>query len=348
MLAVTFADLVFRARQFVLAIAGVGLVLSMALLLTGLASGFRAEVSGTVTGVGATRWVLSGAAQGRITAFAAFPELAALVVQREPGVKDAAPLLVVPFQVAHIGQATTTVNLTGVVMHRLGDPAVVTGHRLQGPDQVVADDRLGVPLGTAVVLGGRTLHVVGTVSGRSLVGGVPMLYLPLASAQAITVGGQPLITAIVTDGVPTRLPAGLVARSPLQVINATVGQLKSAVSSIENTRWLMWMVAAVIVASILYVAALERTRDFAVLKALGSSSRSLFGSLILESVVVTLLAAAIAELLANLLTPLFAQPIDITPDAYLSLPLIAIIVGAVASMAALRRVTASDPAAAFA
>ena len=62
-------------------------------------------------------------------------------------------------------------------------------------------------------------------------------------------------------------------------------------SSIDNTRSLMWFMAAAIVASMLYVAALERKRDFAVLKALGSSSRTLFLSLVLEAVVVTLLAA---------------------------------------------------------
>ena len=73
--------------------------------------------------------------------------------------------------------------------------------------------------------------------------------------------------------------------------------------SIDNTRWLMWFVAAAIVASMLYVAALERKRDFAVLKALGSSSRALFLSLVLEAVVVTLFAAVLAEILATLLTP---------------------------------------------
>ena len=66
----------------------------------------------------------------------------------------------------------------------------------------------------------------------------------------------------------------------------------------------MWFVAAAIVASMLYVAALERKRDFAVLKALGSSSRAaLPAAWSLEAVVVTLLAAALAEILASLLTP---------------------------------------------
>jgi hypothetical protein len=68
LLAVTLADLSFRARQFLIATVGVGLVLAMALLLTGLAAGFRAEVNGTVDGVGANSWVLAKSAQGRITA----------------------------------------------------------------------------------------------------------------------------------------------------------------------------------------------------------------------------------------------------------------------------------------
>ena len=57
----------------------------------------------------------------------------------------------------------------------------------------------------------------------------------------------------------------------------------------------MWLVAAIIVAALLYVSALQRVRDFAVLKALGSSSLALFGSLALQAVVVTLLAAALAH-----------------------------------------------------
>jgi putative ABC transport system permease protein len=95
------------------------------------------------------------------------------------------------------------------------------------------------------------------------------------------------------------------------------------------------------------VAALERRRDFAVLKALGSSSGALFGSLVIEAVVVTLLATIIAELLVNFLVPLFSQPVDINVSAYATLPIIAVVVGILASISALRRVTGADPAAAF-
>jgi putative ABC transport system permease protein len=346
-LAVTIADLMYRARQFTIATFGVGLVLALALLLSGLAAGFRAEVAGTVNGVGATRWVLARSAEGRITAFSAFPELEALVIQNEPGVHRAAPLLLVPTQVAHVDGRLVTVTLAGVLNGRLGDPTVVSGHRLNGPSQMVVDNRMGVPLGSSVVLGGRTFHVVGIVTDRSLTGGIPLNYVTLASAQAVAVGGEPVVTAVVTTGIPGQLPAGLVALTPNQVINASVGQLKAGVSTIENTRWMMWAVAVIIVGSLLYVAALERRRDFAVLKALGSSSRALFGSLVIEALVVTMLATLFAELVVNPMAPLFAQPVDMNLTAYATLPISALVIGIVASLGALRRVTAADPVGAF-
>jgi putative ABC transport system permease protein len=349
MLAVTFADLWFRARQFAIAVIGVGLVLGLALALSGLADGFHAEVAGTVDAVDATSWVMSESAHGRVTAFAAFPQSAVASVAHEPGVRSAAALLFAPSQVAQVaGSATSqTVNLFGVEPGGLGDPVVVSGHRLSGPDQVIVDGKLAAPLGSELTLGGHRFRVVGIVDGRTLTGGLPIVYMPLATVQAAVTGGRPLITAVVTSGVPATVPAGLVALAPSTVVTDTVGQLQSAVSSIDNTRWLMWIVAAAIVASMLYVAALERKRDFAVLKALGSSSSTLFMSLVLEAVVVTLLAAVLAEVLASALTPTFAQPVDITPEARLVLPAIAVAVGVLASISALRRVTGADPATAF-
>jgi putative ABC transport system permease protein len=349
MLAVTFADLWFRARQFLIAVIGVGLVLALALALSGLADGFHAEVAESIDAFGASSWVLSSGAQGRVTAFAAFPAADAPAVAHAPGVHRASPVLFAPAQVVMVAGValSQTVNVVGVQPGGLGDPPVVSGHGLTGADQAVVDSKLGAPVGSALYLGGHGIHVVGTVDNRTLTGGVPLVYMPLATVQKVVTGGKPLITAVVVSGTPANVPAGLVVLSPSSVVADTVGQLRTGVQSIDNTRWLMWLVAAAIVASMLYVAALERKRDFAVLKALGSSSRTLFLSLVLEAVVVTLLAAVLAEILASLMTPLFAQPVDITPDARLVLPLIAVLVGVIASTTALRRVTGADPATAF-
>jgi putative ABC transport system permease protein len=348
-LAVTFADLWFRARQFIIAIVGVGLVLTLALGLSGLADGFHAEVASTVDAVGATSWVMAPAAQGRLTAFAAFPAADVGVVEHEPGVHRASPVLFAPEQVVLVAGSTTpqTVNLMGVQRGGLGDPQVVSGHRLSGPEQAVVDSKLHASVGSVLNLGGHPYDVVGVVDGRTMDGGIPIVYMPLATVQRAVTGGRPLITAVATAGTPANAPAGLAVLAPSAVVTDTVAALGSAVASIDNTRSLMWLIAAAIVASMLYVAALERKRDFAVLKALGSSSRTLFSSLVLEAVVVTLVAAVLAEVLSLFMAPLFAQPIDITADARLVLPVIAVTVGVIASISALRRVTGADPATAF-
>jgi putative ABC transport system permease protein len=47
------------------------------------------------------------------------------------------------------------------------------------------------------------------------------------------------------------------------------------------------------------------------------------------------------------MTFIFSQPLSIPTSAYVELPLIAIVVGLVASFVALRSATSADPAAAF-
>ena len=349
MLAVTFADLWFRARQFTIAVVGVGLVLALALALSGLADGFRAETAATVDGVGATSWVLSRAAHGSVTAFGAFPQSDVATVAAEPGVHRSSPILFAAGQaVVRSGTtAPTWVDIVGVQPGGLGDPAVVAGHRISGPDQIVVDSKLqGVPGGT-LSLGHHGYAVVGIVDDRTMLGGTPLVYMPLASAQRLVTGGRPLVTAIATSGTPTMAPPGLVVLSPASVITYSTSELGSAVNSIDGTRTLMWIVAAVIVAFMLYVAALDRRRDFAVLKALGASSAVLFGSLAIEAVVVTVIAALVAEVVANFMTGMFQQVVDITPDARLALPIVALVVGVIACVAALRRITSADPAQAF-
>ena len=102
-----------------------------------------------------------------------------------------------------------------------------------------------------------------------------------------------------------------------------------------------------IVGSLVYLSALERLRDFAVFKAIGVPTRSILAGLALQAVVVALLAAVLGVILAQLLAPLFPMTVVIPASAYLALPLVAILVGLLASLAGLRRAVTVDPALAF-
>jgi len=184
-------------------------------------------------------------------------------------------------------------------------------------------------------------------ANRSLLGGTYMVYIPLRDAQALGLGGRPIVTAVVTTGVPTSVPAGLHVFTTSAVEQRTLAGLASAVSSINNTKILMWVIAGIIIAALLYVSALQRVRDFAVLKALGSSTMMLLSSLALQAVIVALLAAAFAAIISNFMGGIFQEPVAIPHSAFVALPIIAIVVGLLSSLVALRQATGADPAAAF-
>jgi putative ABC transport system permease protein len=344
---VTFADLRYRYRQFLIAVVGAGLVLAMALLLSGLVGGFTQEIDWTVGGVGAQRWVLNENSHGGIAGSQVFPESDAAVIARSPGVTRVAPLVIAAQQIARIDGRTRTVGVFGVQIGNMGDPAVSAGHPLLMSGQVVADVRAGAAVGTIITVGAMPFRVVGQVNNRTMLAGTPILYMTLHDAQALIVRGSPLVTAVVTRGIPARVPPGLAVLTNQAVEQSNLTGLSGAVSSINNSKIMMWLVAAIIVAALLYVSALQRVRDFAVLKALGSSSLALFGSLALQAIVVTLLAAAFAMVICNFMGGLFSQPVAIPASAFATLPVIAVAVGLMSSLVALRRATGADPAAAF-
>jgi putative ABC transport system permease protein len=112
-------------------------------------------------------------------------------------------------------------------------------------------------------------------------------------------------------------------------------------------RWLLWAVAAGIIAAVVYLSALERTSDFAVLKAIGVSTRDLALGLVVQAVILAALAAALSVGIELAMAPASAIPVEVSLLTYLTLPLVAVAVGVLASAIALRRAVKIDPALAF-
>ena len=346
-IAITLQDLRFRARQFIIAVVGAGLVFAMGLLLAGLAAGFSTEINQTVSGLGADAWLVSSGGPGRVASLPPMTSYAEVAAARAPGVRQASAVIFAP-QAAQAGNQTTSVVLIGIEPGKLGTPHADAGRTVEHDGDAVVDTRMGLAIGRHFVVAGHTFTVVGTVSNRTLLAGQPDAYVTLSDAQAVLYGGRPLIGAVLTSGVPTQVPHGLSLLSNGQIEQASLNQMAPAVSSIGNSRVFMWVIAAFIVAALVYVTALQRTRDFAVLKALGSSSGGLFIGLVVQAVLVALAAAAVAAVIVNFMTGLFAQPVDIPASSFVILPVAALVVGIGASLAALRRAVSADPALAFA
>ncbi len=347
MLTITLADLRFRSRQFLIAVVGAGVVFALAVLMSGMANGFHTEITHTVTSTGADTWVVPAGASGPFTSVHAFPDARVQEVGALPGVRSASGMVISLQTVTRGSAGQLRVMMLGSAP---GGPAQIhpaEGTAVRTETDAVVDERLRLGIGDHFTLAGTTFTVTGLVAGHTMLGGSPDIFVGLVAAQKVLFSGQHVVTAISVQGHPTRLPADLQAMSIPAVEKDSLGPMADSVSSVENTRYLMWSVAAIIVAALVYVSTLQRQRDFAVLKAVGATGRDLFLSVALQAVLVTLGAAALAASTAWLFRPLYKVPLVVPSSAYLSLPFTALVVGVLSSLIALRRAVTVDPALAF-
>lgn len=340
---ITLRDLQFRKRQFAIAVVGAGLAFGLTLVLTGMSAGFRHEARETVGGIGADAWVLREGVGGPFTSDS---PMDAAVSSRVEGVGRAEPIVTFGHVARVPGADTKNVTVIGHSIGALGDPAWgVSGS--PGAGGAVVDERLDAEAGEDVTIASRTFRIERVVSDRTAFAGQPVVFLNLRDAQRIAYDGRPLASAVVTQGVPRQLPPRFATVSNDAVRDDLLRPLDGAVSSIDLTRFLMWVLAAVVIAAVTYLSALERIRDFAVLKAVGGSARVLMLSISLQAVLASLLAAALGVLVAQVLKPAFPLPVVIETDAYVALPVVAVVIGVLASLAAMRRAMRVDPALAF-
>lgn len=341
----TWRDLQWRVRRFVIAGTGAALVFAMTLVMAGLSSSFEAEARRTVDVVGADAWVTQVGVDGVFSTPSVVAADRAAEVARMPGVERADPIVVVHHTVHR--DAVLDVNVIGYAAGGLGQPGRVTGRLPAAPTEIVADEALGARVGERIPLAGRHFEVVGTTEGLTINAGQPLLFLRIADAQDLLVGGADVASAIVTRGVPAQVPAGLEARSRDETRVGLLRPLDGAISSIRLTQLLLWLVAALVIGSVVYLSAMERARDFAVYKATGWSTRTLASGLALQAVLLSVGASLLGIAVAHALVPVFPIAFTIPLSAVLLLPVVGALTGLVACVTGLRRAVGVDPALAF-
>ncbi len=338
-------DLQWRRRRVLIAAIGTALVFALTLVLSGVSHGFDVETSRTMSKFHADGWVISSGASGPFVGQS--PLLASNIdaVRRQPGVHEANGFI---FSRKTVGVAADKeVNLFGVGSRGVAVPSVDKGRGPRRSGEATVSTRLHYGIGDKFFLSGREFVVVGTIGNWTAVAGVPNVFVGLADAQKIAFVGQPIVSAVAVKGTPTNVPAGTTFMSNSVARKDLLRSVKNARSGIDLVGLLLWVVAATIIGSVIYLSALERVHDFAVFKATGTSSATILVDLIIQAVILALLAAAIGAGLAVLIGPRFPIPVVIPMSAFVLLPLLAIAVGLVASLAGLRRAITVDPAVAF-
>jgi putative ABC transport system permease protein len=337
-------DLQWRRRRVVIAVLGASLVFALALLLVGLSQGFQAETKRTVDSFGTDAWAVRDGASGPFLGQSPFPIETAREVAASEGVTDATPVV---FSRKSVGrESPEEVNVFGASGTGVGVPVIEEGHRPES-GQVVVSTALSHDIGDELLLAGRRFEVVGTVGQWTAVAGVPNVFLTLEDAQRVAFAGQPIVSAVALEGRPDEAPEGIDVLGDAEVTEDLLRPVRNAIGAIDMVAVLLWVVAASIIGSVVYLSTLERTRDFAVFKAVGTQSTTILGDVVLQAVVLAAASAALGGVIATVIAPAFPLYVEIPATAYLVLPVMALVVGAVASLAGLRRAVRIDPALAF-
>lgn len=332
MLRITLRDLQFRRRQLLIAVLGAGVVFGLALLLSGVNRGFTTEARATVASLDADGWVLGGSSDGPFGSTVQTPTAAQ--VQAQTGALKVRPMVIFQERAEMPDGSRQTLAVVGVPGGGSGSGAV-------------ADDLVRADAGQAVRFGDTPIVIDRKVGGRTIFGGQPMLFVDLPVAQQLRFGSTDLASAFLLTGGRQPPASGFVLRSNDHIVDSLLGPMEGAIRTVDLLRLFMWLVAGIIIGAITYLSALERIRDFAVLKAVGGGSRQLASGTTISAVLTSLLAAIVAVGVAFGLAPLFPMPVDLQPVDVVVLLVAAVLVGVLSSLAALRRVLKVDPALAF-
>lgn len=338
---VSARDLQFRARRFVIAVVVVSAVFGIALAMDGMKRSVQDEGPSIVASFGADEWLV---AKGSTGPFTSTRVLDASVADDVEGAQRADAVVLSRSAIA--GDPPSDVNLVGHVTGGLGSPDVTEGRVVKATGEVVLSSGTSEAVGDGVVIGGKRFRVVGKSEGGRYYFGVPTAFVDLGDAQDIVFKGAPLATTVAVKGHARPLTGTSVFLDD-DVVDDLNRPLEGGYQGISVTAFLMWLIAAGIIGLIVYLSAIERTRDFAVFKATGAPNRVIVGGLVLQAVLVALVAAVIAVPLSRLVSQGMPTQTGLSWSAVAQLVIVAVVVGVLASLVAVRRALTTDPAVAF-
>jgi putative ABC transport system permease protein len=330
----------------VISVVAVALVLALTVVLTGVASSLDVEVDRTLNQLGVDHWVVNTEASGPFFGAVPMDEATVAKVRALDGVHDAEPQVFYPYTLDS-PSGPKSITLFGVAPGELGAPKPDAGRDLENPGEALAQPIDGMRLGSTVRIGAKAFTIVGTFHTSTMLGGIPNVFVSTADLQSIAFKGAPVITAVAVSGSPTSGMDGLRIVSRADARADLIRPLHSVKQTITLLSVLLWIVTGCIIGSVIYLSALERTRDFAVFKAIGVSNTWVLCGLVMQAVLLSALAAAAALVIARLLAPAMSVPVVFPTGVVLLVPLTAVAVSVVGSLAGVRRAVRVDPALAF-
>jgi putative ABC transport system permease protein len=365
--------------RFALTTLGVGMLLGVVIVMTGIYEGALTDALALPRAVGADIWVVQPRTFGPFAEPSRIPRDTRDLIRRMPGVAAAGAVTFQTVQATANGKPVR-LYLEGYEPGRPGGPlALIAGHGLtESHYQIVVDESSGLKVGETIPLGPYhdPYTVVGLTHGMVNSAGDPMAWVNLLDAQALQfavppalerrerAAGRSLPTTSDINAVLVRLEPGASATAVEQDISRW--KHLTAVPEAQEEAYLslfviqkmqqqlgMFMgilitVSAVIITLIIYTLTMDKLRSIATLKFIGAPDGTIIGLIVQQALTLGVAGYAIGLGLVELTKNRFPRRVQLEPRDLIIVFIIVMVVCLVGSVLGVRAAVKVDPAEALA
>lgn len=213
-----------------------------------------------------------------------------------------------------------------------------------------AAEQLGVSAGDEVTVNGQSVPIAQTIED-SWYSHTPVLYVPLSTWTGLTHAPDGTASVLVAGTAPDagHQPSAAAETTTVATdVDGALGALPAFTSengSLVMMQAFLYGISALVIAAFMAVFTLQRTRDIAVLKALGATTRWVVSDALTQAGIVLLTGAALGGALGLAGIALAAGTVPVQVDAAaVAIPvLVTVVLGLAASVAAVWRTCRVDP-----
>ena len=347
-------------RRWAVSTVALGVAAMLVIFLEGTSRWITSSSTAYVDHTGSQLIVAQRGIDDFLFAQSAFPEATMAQVSHLSGVAAVSPVVGVNGVVSVRG-THLPVYLVGFNSGQPGGPWKLDAGSKQPHGSEVVLDRgfarvAGVHIGDSLTLFGHKLRIVGT-SAETDAAGDFFLFVPLDVAESIGGVGtvsyglvwlQPGASARDVTSQIDQLP-GVHAVARQQVAANDHAMITTSFAQPVQVLAVVGLIAGVLIAGIvLYTAAVEHSRDYSVLKAIGAGAGIVYGSALLQSIVLSVFGVLLGWALATGLSAAF-DAWDPVVESRLDLDLVAAVsalivaVNLLAALLPVRQVSRVDP-----
>ena len=376
MISLAGRDILHAWGKFVFTGIGLGLLIGVTLTMAGVYRGMVDDGLVLLDNSGADMWVVQQDTLGPYAEPSSLPDDIWRSIRLMPGVAEAANVTYLTMQVAKGGEdvRATVVGIAAGGSGTVGwPPYLVAGRQItRGHYEAVADIASGFVLGDSLQIRRNTYEVVGLTRRMVSSSGDPMVFIPLKDAQeaqflkdndAILMQrrrGADNLTSTSVNAVLVRIQPEFLPQEVAEPIRRwqrfTVydraqmeeilvsKMIATSAKQIGMFLVILAVVCAAIVAFIIYTLTMDKIREIAVLKLIGTRNRTIVWMILQQSLILGVIGFVVGKITATFAAPIFPKYVLLVPTdsiiGFLAVQAICIL----ASFVAIRMALKVDPA----